>query len=145
LIKVTERGLVIDTNESIAQVLVTKNANCKNCNACSIGKGRAMVTEADNSINAKKDDSVLVEVSDRQAIKAWLLVFGLPLIALFIGVFGIGRIVQSLGFASSSDAIGGIVGFILFVLVSFSVYFYSGHLKKNGRYSLKIVKILSSH
>lgn len=140
----TERGLVIDTNEHIAQVVVEKSENCEGCNACGIGGGRTMIAEVENPINAKKDDSVLVEVSDRQALKAGLLVFGLPLAALFIGVFGISSIAQSIGFASSSGTIGGIGGFLLLVLACIGVYFYSGHLKKGGRYSLKIIKIFKT-
>ncbi len=140
----TERGLVIDTDKRIAQVVVEKSENCEGCNACGIGKGRTMIAEVENSLNAKKGDSVLVEVSDRQAIKAALLVFGLPLAALFIGVFGISSIAQSIGFASSNNTIGGIGGFVLLVLACIGVYFYSGHLKKSGRYSLRIVKILKT-
>jgi len=140
----TEHGLVIDTYEQTARVKVKKSGDCGGCNACSIGRDRTMIAEVDNSINAKKGDAVLVEVSDKQAIRAGLLVLGLPLVALLIGVFGISRILQSLVFTSSSDAIGGAIGFIFFALASAGVYFYSGHLKKKGRYSLKIVRILKT-
>ena len=137
----TEHGLVIDTDKQIARVKVEKSGDCGGCNACGIGKDRTMIAEVDNSIKAQKGDSVLIEVSEKQAIKASLLVFGLPLAALLIGVFGISKIVQSMWFASSSDAIDGIIGFIFFALAAVGVYFYSGHLQKSGRYNLKIVKI----
>jgi positive regulator of sigma E activity len=140
----TERGLVVDTDEQIAHVKVEKSGDCGGCNACSIGKDRTMIAEVENPINAKKGDSVLIEVNDKQAIKAGLLVFGLPLAALFLGVFGISKIAQIIGFANSSSTIGGIIGFVLFALVSVGVYFYSGHSKKNGRHSLKIIKILNT-
>ena len=96
----TECGLVIDTNEQIAHVKVEKSKNCDGCSACGVGRGRTMIAEVDNPINAKKGDSVLIEVSDKQAIKAGLLIFGLPLAALFIGVFGISKIAQIMGFAN---------------------------------------------
>jgi len=140
----TEHGLVIDTYEQIAHVKVEKSKNCEGCNACSVGQGRTMVAEVDNPINAKKGDSVLIEVSDKQAIKAGLLVFGLPLAALFFGVFGVSKIAERIGFTNSSGVIGGIIGFVLFALVSVGVYFYSGHSKKNGHHSLKIIKILKT-
>jgi sigma-E factor negative regulatory protein RseC len=138
----TERGLVIDTNEQIARVAVEKSADCGNCNACSMGKVRNMIAEVENPINAQEGDAVLVEVSDRQVIKAGILVFMLPLAGLLLGVFGISRIAQSLGFASSSGVIGGIGGFLLLILAAVGVYVYSGHLSKTGRRSLKIIKIL---
>ncbi|MBM3243073.1 SoxR reducing system RseC family protein [Candidatus Poribacteria bacterium] len=140
----TERGLVIDISEQIARVKVEKSGDCGSCNACSIDKNRTMIAEVDNPINAKKGDSVLIEVSDNQAIKAGLLVFGLPLAALFLGVFGVSKIAESIGFTNSSNTIGGIIGFMLFALVSVGVYFYSGHSKKNGHHSLKIIKILKT-
>jgi sigma-E factor negative regulatory protein RseC len=138
----TERGLVIDTDEQIARVVVEKSADCGSCNACSMGKGRTMIAEVENPINAQEGDSVLVEVSDKQILKAGVLVFMLPLAGLLSGVFGISRIAQSMGFASSSGIIGGIGGFALLLLAAVGVYFYSGHLSKTGRRSLKIIKIL---
>jgi positive regulator of sigma E activity len=138
----TERGLVIDTSEEIAHVEVKKSKNCENCNACIIGEGRTMIAEVDNSIKAKKGDYVLVEVSSREAIKSWLLVFGLPLLALFVGVFLINSLATSMGF--SSDNIGAIGGFALMLLVFVGVYYYSRYIRKNESHSLKIIKILKS-
>ncbi|HIE27774.1 TPA: hypothetical protein EYP66_10845 [Candidatus Poribacteria bacterium] len=137
----TERGLVIDTYQQIARVVVEKSADCGSCNACSIGRDKTMIAEVENPINAQRGDSVLVEVSGKQAMKAGILVFILPLAALFFGVFGISRIAQSIGFASYSGIIGGVGGFVLLILASVGVYFYSGHLSKTGRRSLKIIKI----
>jgi len=138
----TEHGLVIDTDGGIARVSVDRSADCAKCNACCIGKDRNMIAEVDNSVNARKGDHVIVEVNDKQSMKAVLLTLGLPLLVLVIGAIVFSSLAQSMGFGDSGEIIGGISGFLLMVLAFIGIRRYDRHIGKRQSSSMKIVKVV---
>ncbi len=138
----TEHGLVIDTDDDIARVSLDRSADCAKCNACCIGKNRNMIAEVDNTADAKKGDHVIVEVSDRQAMKAVLLTLGLPLLVLVTGAIVFSSLAQSMGFGDSGEIIGGIMGLLLMVLTFIGIRRYDQYLAKRRSSSMKIVKIV---
>lgn len=140
----TEHGLVIDTDDGIARVSVDRSSDCAKCNACCIGKDRNMIAEVDNAVDAKKGDHVVVEVSDRQAVKAVLLTLGLPLLMLVIGAIVFSSLAQSMGFGDSGEIIGGIMGLLLMVLAFIGIRRYDQYLAKRGSSNMKIVKVVKT-
>jgi sigma-E factor negative regulatory protein RseC len=138
----TEHGLVIDTDDGIARVSLDRSADCAKCNACCIGKDRNMFAEVDNTVDAKKGDHVIVEVSDRQAVKAVLLTLGLPLLVLVAGAIVFSSLAQGMGFGDSGEIIGGLAGFVLMVLVFIGIRRYDQRIRKRRSSNMKIVKII---
>lgn len=140
----TEHGLVIDTDDGTARVSLDRSADCAKCNTCCIGKDRNMIAEVDNTVDAKKGDHVVVEVSDRQAMKAMLLTLGLPLLVLVVGAVVFSSLAQSMGFGDSGEIIGGLAGLVLMVLAFIGVRRYDQRIGKQRNSNMKIVKIVGA-
>lgn len=139
-----EHGLVIETDETTARVVFSKNANCARCNACSMGEGKNMIAEVDNSIKAEKGDHVTVEVNDRQALKASLFAFGLPIVALVLGVIVFSSLAQHIGLGDSSGTVGGIAGIVFLLLAFVGAHRYDGYLRAGNRHRSKIIQTLKT-
>ena len=137
-----EHGLVIEADGQTACVVLSKSANCANCNACCIGKDKNVITAVDNSIKAGKGDRVIVEVSDTQAMKSALLVFGLPIAALVLGVLVFNSLVQNFGLGSLSGVVAGTAGGIFLLLAFVGIHRYDRYLRAENRHNLRIVQIL---
>lgn len=137
-----EHGLVIETDGTTARVVFSKNANCAKCNACSIGRGKDMIAEADNSIKARKGDHVIVEINERQDLKASLFAFGLPIAALVLGVLVFSSLAQHIGFGDSSDVIGGIAGIVFLLLAFVGAHRYDRYLRTGNHHRSKIILTL---
>ncbi|MDQ6963712.1 MAG: SoxR reducing system RseC family protein [Mariprofundales bacterium] len=82
---------VIAVDGEIALLQGVKKSACGSCAgraSCStMGSWvtRALQISTDNTLHAKEGDLVEVEVADHQLMVASLLLYGLPLLALFIG------------------------------------------------------------
>ena len=140
----TEHGLVIDIDSGIARISLDRSADCARCNACCIGKDRSMIAEVNNSVRAKKGDHVIVEVSDRQAVKAILLALGLPVLVLVVGAIVFSSLAQSMGFGDSGEIIGGMSGFLLMALTFIGIHRYDQRIGKRQNSSMKIVSIVKA-
>jgi sigma-E factor negative regulatory protein RseC len=103
-----------------------------------------MMAEVDNTVYAKKGDHVIVEVNDKQAMKAVLLTLGLPLLVLVVGAIAFSSLAQSMGFGDSGEIIGGISGFLLMALTFIGIRRYDQHIGKRQSSSMKIVKTVKA-
>ncbi|MFA6169348.1 MAG: SoxR reducing system RseC family protein [Candidatus Margulisiibacteriota bacterium] len=99
-----EIGEVIKLDGGQAEVLFQRNPACGNCTACRAQADGTLKTMADNAIGAKLGERVEVEFSSRSFARAALIVFGLPVVLLFLGYY-----------------LGGVLGALLFLLASFGL------------------------
>ena len=82
-----EKGLVINTKGHLAVIQMTRTEACGQCRACLAGmKKEEMIIEADNECNAKIGDWVIMELRNNSFMKAVLIMYGIPLIALVVGI-----------------------------------------------------------
>lgn len=81
-----EKGKVIEVKENKAIVLMEKNERCEKCGICNKLIERQPFIEAENEINAKEGDSVIVEIDEDLFLKICLFIYGMPLIGLITGV-----------------------------------------------------------
>lgn len=81
-------GTVMNIKESgLAMVEVASNPECAKCGGC-FGKGGGRIeVPAENGLNAKVGDRVVVETSQSNVITASLILFIVPLLALAAGYF----------------------------------------------------------
>lgn len=83
-----ENGKVIsiDENKGLVSVSLTRSGACAGCRACRVGDvENEMIMEARNLCGAKAGDFVEVELRDGSLLRAALILYGVPLAALFIG------------------------------------------------------------
>ncbi len=82
-----EKGLVINIKDHLAVIQMTRTEACGQCRACLAGmKKEKMIIEADNECNAKVGDWVIMELRNNSFIKAVMIMYGIPMIALMVGI-----------------------------------------------------------
>lgn len=109
----TEEGIVLEINGETAKVKASRHSDCENCGACP-GNDAPIITVS-NKINARAGQSVLFEIQDEQTLKGAFLIFILPIIALFAGVWLGGAVFLYLSLGVMA---GRIIGGIAFLLLS---------------------------
>ena len=79
----TECGQVVKIQKDHAVVRVERREECAKCGMCGMKKGAASVEfKADNALNARVGDTVLVSTEKNASLLSSLLVFLAPLILL---------------------------------------------------------------
>ncbi|SHH62807.1 positive regulator of sigma(E), RseC/MucC [Sporobacter termitidis DSM 10068] len=108
----TEEGIVLETDGSTAKVRAGRHTECENCGACP-GSGASVLT-VQNTIDAHVGQRVLFEIRDEQSLKGAFLIFVLPLLALFAGVWLGGALFSALSLSVPVGRVAG--GAVLFAL-----------------------------
>lgn len=81
-------GVVVESKEETAIVHIGRNTACENCGACHFDeKTMNLKITAVNNIGAKVGDQVELSMDNVNFFRASFFLYGLPLIALLIGLF----------------------------------------------------------
>lgn len=131
-----QTGEVISSTAQSAQVRIVQNSACASCGKCSMGhESRSMVVSARNLVAARPGDRVILSMSEHAVLQAGLLVYALPLVALFIGAFT-GQL-----FAGQAGALlGGFGALALSYLLLH--YFLEPRLEQGSKFSIAIVQVI---
>lgn len=79
-------GTVIETNGGMAKVVFKRSKACGDCHACaSFGDGESII-ELENTLGAKAGERVVIELHPGGVFKSSLILYGIPLVALLLGV-----------------------------------------------------------
>ncbi len=119
-------GVVIEqVNANIAKVKIDRKTMCgENCAACGqICGSRATVVLAENKINAKQGDPVIVQIPTSKGFQAMLFTYGIPILYTFLLVACMGTFLsETLG---AIFLLSGIVlwFFLLWILEKKGVFF----------------------
>jgi positive regulator of sigma E activity len=140
-------GKVKEVRDGWVHVEVFPRADCQGCTACSglmtDGKPQAKVVRAlAETVTPKVGDEVRLEVDPGYGSLAAFLVFGLPLVGFFVGVFLGGYIPGWLGWSPLGEGwalVCGLIGLFIpwFILAGLSS---RGHFRK---LSLKVTEIIA--
>ncbi|MCX5751498.1 MAG: SoxR reducing system RseC family protein [Candidatus Saganbacteria bacterium] len=115
-------------SQNIAEVELL-GGGCKNCSCACQGKSGPKILQAINEINAKVGDKVEVEISSPKLLGAFLLVYILPILFLFLGYWIVSLVTADEGL----KIFGGFLGLALgLLLVKFLV-------SRNKNFSARIV------
>ncbi|HHW66977.1 MAG: sigma-E factor negative regulatory protein RseC [Epulopiscium sp.] len=137
-----EIGKVIAIKDRYAIVSLTRNEACQKCGACSHGhRSEEMILEADNLCNAKVGDQVGIDLAYSDFLKATFIMYGLPLITLFLGFF-VGYFGSNkLGYVSIQEP-AGIIGAFIFMGITFLWIRLKEEKWKTQNYRPAIVEIV---
>jgi sigma-E factor negative regulatory protein RseC len=118
----SELGMIVSTYNNIARVQIAGasgcGSTCGSCNGCAAAS--STLVEAENKIGAKAGQQVTIDRDRSAYIKSALLVFGFPILMLFIGVI-IGSVAAGILNTNLSETLlGGLVG-IIFWIVSYMI------------------------
>lgn len=130
-----ETGKVIKLKGEKAVIRVDRKSGCEMCHMCAIKpKSPHIDITLKNGLNAKKGDTVEVEMADRVVIKSSFLVYTIPLITGFIGLL-IGTVF--------SNMLYQLIMFAGFLILGFTILIFIDKLVKNNKkFVQKITRIV---
>lgn len=138
-----ESGRIIEAYNDKVKVMIRRNTACESCGACHFGEDKLnMILETDNSINANVGDEVIIDLNTNNFFLATIIIYGIPLIALIIGIFSgyyfsllLGKTID---FAQAVSAISGIsLLFLSYVFIKNKEHKF----KDMNEFKPKIIKI----
>jgi sigma-E factor negative regulatory protein RseC len=140
----TEEGIVVELK---AQDIVVECSPHDMCASCSAKKGCIMsesgkvryITMA-NSIGAVKGDRVLFAVESSGIVAASLVIYLIPVVFLFTGLYTGYRFNEYL--MLDKDSASAILGVLFFILSFFVIKFFSGITKNSSIFQPRAVKII---
>lgn len=129
-------GIVKEKEKNKITISMYKESACSHCNKCS---DSAKITNNFTLISDREDikvgDIVTFEMEDKQVFKAALIVYIIPLIAMFVGYF----LGDRYGFSEGKN-IG--ISFLFLVLSFLGIFIYDKKVVKNRmEESVKIISI----
>ncbi len=137
-----EVGKVIEIIDNQAVILISSiSSACGSCKACDplSGKKKEKILTLPNTINAKPDDMIVLELKESESIQLSIIVYLFPLIMLIGGYF-LGELIEFGSLVKTGDKTLAVVLSLFFLFISFVViYFYDKKAKKNNKYSPHMV------
>jgi len=131
-----ETGTVLQTDGVTAKVITNKSKACNECGKAQAGicgkQGAGMVMNVRNAIGAAQGDIVTIDLDRSTHIKAYFIVFIIPIVALFVFSY-IGSLLGTPGL----EVILGISGLAVSLLLSAHII-----RKLNKSAGMKISSIL---
>ena len=139
---IREEGVVTEIHGQMATVRINKAGACARCKVGCMERGGAMVTEAANPTGAQVGDKVRLAFNPRAALTASLITFGVPLLALLIGVILATVVADQMDYQGNRQLLSIGAGAILLVLSFIPLRAYDRHLKEGGTYNAVVTEVL---
>jgi len=137
-------GIVVGVEDKKAYVHIGRHTACENCGACHFDeKTMNMKITALNHAGAKIGDQVALSMDNVNFFKASFFLYGIPLIALLIGLFSSFYLFESLELPMY-DILAILVG-VLFMAISFiAIKSKSETFAKNPDYMSIVTEVVHS-
>ena len=84
--QMNEIGTVTKVEGDFADVIFQRQSMCKHCGACIKAGPDEMMVRVENTLGAKVGDRVSVSMGQTAFVEASLVMYGVPLVALLVGV-----------------------------------------------------------
>lgn len=132
-----ELGKVTAVMDDKVQVQFPRTSACDKCKLCSNESGGNVSLTLKNDVNAKEGDIVAVEILGKAVTISYLIVFGIPILTLFLGM-----IIAS---AAKLNELFSIIAAAASLLIGFAiVFFLDKTIAKSEKFAPKIVKVYQS-
>lgn len=140
-----EEGIIIAVNGNMARVSARRTSACESCDsrgACIqiVDKSDKMEINAINTAGGKVGDIVEVSMESSSVIRIAMLVYMLPVVALFAGVFLGLKLGQIYGW--NPELVSSLTGLFASATAYIFVRIIGKRIGKNKKYMPEILKIL---
>jgi sigma-E factor negative regulatory protein RseC len=139
-----EEGTVTALRGDTAEVIIRRSRLCEGCGSCCVLVDTdTMLAEADNAIGAKQGDRVVVDLPPSVSIRAAYILYGIPLLAFFLGL-ALGALLGYALFGWGFNVPMGLafgVGFLVLTYILISRIYAPG-TRASSHYHLVITKVL---
>lgn len=114
-----EQAIVVEVNGEHVEIEVQRQGSCGHCSlsaSCGVGAlGRLLgrrdkTVIIDSELNLKRGDHILIGIPEQGVLRASLLVYGLPLLMLFMAAIIAHVLSNGSEIAVSVSALGGFLG-----------------------------------
>lgn len=129
-----QTGTVESVKEKNVYVKVIREEACAHCKMCTTGinEGKECVIEAVNKCGAKVGDIVEIDVQNSYFLRATAIMYGIPLIALVIGIGVSLGILQSTG-VKNAELMSAFIG-LIFTGITYIIINQREKNNKNQQY-----------
>jgi sigma-E factor negative regulatory protein RseC len=144
---VEEQAIIVNLQDETALLEVIRNKPCGLCGqtrGCGVSlwgrlfRHRPSVFRAQNHVNAKVGDYVVVGIQEQAVLKSAMLVYGIPLLTMLIGALILGFTGNDNGNHDGRTVIGALIGLV------FGLLWVKGHTAGRGldsRYQPVILRV----
>ena len=126
-------GTVTELNGDTATIVFKRSKACGDCHACIMFGSDQAQTELKNTLGAKVGDRVSVELHSGSVMKASLIMYGIPIVALLAGAIA-GSFISNLFTA--------ILGISAAALALLAIRLFEPRLKKRGEFNPVMIEIV---
>jgi sigma-E factor negative regulatory protein RseC len=138
---IVETGRVAKIEAGKTFVEIEKGTDCVKCHAgcvCDFGK-KVVLVEAEDPVGVQKNQMVQLSVSEDSSLRAAVVVYGIPLLAIIIGVLVGEYLGEKFGSATLFEILGVFGGLGLSLLV---IKQYNKKFKQNRHKQPVIMKVI---
>ena len=141
---IEEEGVVAEIDGNIAKVAVMKKSACEQCSAAGVcHPGDQEYLEAANPLGAVKGQKVKVVIAPQMYLKASIILYGIPMVALIAGAIVAKKIAVLYVGEEHSDLWAFIAGMACTFISFLFIRSYNKKVEKTQKYKPVIVEILS--
>lgn len=130
-------GFILTNDGDIAKVRVAPNANCDNCNTCSIPH---MEILAYNPLKALPGQKVRFTMAENSMLKIAFMIFLFPLFSIFAGIYA--GMVLAVKAGLNQAAFMTVSGIMFFAASVVFIYFYDKKYKLNKNNFPQIIEVI---
>lgn len=132
-------GTVVEILDGYVKVELEQHSECTECGMCMGGTSKKVTVSARDTFGSKLGDTVEVNLSPGQSLKAAAIVYLIPLGLLILGI-AIGSTV--LRGSRNAEAITAVIGLSAAFLGFIVLKFLDKFLTKDDKYQLTITRII---
>ncbi len=141
---IEEEGIVAEIDGNVAKVAVMKKSACEQCAAAGVcHPGDQEYLEASNPLGAVKGQKVKVVIAPQMYLKASIILYGIPMVALIAGAIMGKNIAVRYAGEENSDLWAFIAGMACTAVSFLFIRAYNKKVEKTQKYKPVIVEILS--
>lgn len=134
-----EVAKVIKTDKDLAVVYVEKKDECSKCGMCLFpANAKGLEINAKNPINAKTDDTVLIEMGEKGKLLGVFLAFIVPLLLI-----GLSFVINA--FTLKNEIFTLILAVGLVIVWYFILPFFDRKIKNKDNYCAEIISVINNN
>lgn len=137
-----QTGVVIEGGIKTAKVLIQRHPICGDCGACKMGAEDAKLeVEAINDLGARIGQWVEVDMDENTLLQATFIAYGIPLIALLLGIILGAQLLTVLGLTNHYEIYTALIGFALMSIAFLVIKSKETIIQGKKKYMPTITKI----